>query len=182
MTTIGYARCSTLDQSVDGQIAQLKAAGCVKVYSEKVSGAAARSARPVFAKMLTTLRRGDLLIVARIDRLARSLRELVNVLHDLDQAGVGFRSIGDPWCDTRSPTGKLMLAVIGGLAEYERSLIVSRTSEGRARAKANGVKFGRPRVLDAYQQQEAIKRRKAGEPLSLIAASYRCSAKTIARL
>ena len=132
--------------------------------------------------MLKQLRPGDCVVVTKIDRLGRGLRDLVNILHDLDKAGVAFRSIGDPWCDTRSPTGKLMLAVIGGLAEYERSLIVSRTSEGRARAKAAGVRFGRPRALDRFQQEEAVRRRRAGEPLSLIAQSYRVSAKSIARL
>jgi DNA invertase Pin-like site-specific DNA recombinase len=98
-------------------------------------------------------------MVVRIDRLARSLRELVNVLHDLDQAGVGFKSLSDPWAETTSASGKLMLGIIGALAEYERSLIIARTSEGRQRALANGVRFGRPRKLSDYQIAEATKRR-----------------------
>jgi DNA invertase Pin-like site-specific DNA recombinase len=180
MSVIGYARVSTQDQNLDGQLSVLKAAGCGQIFREKASGKTAD--RQQLARMLKQLRPGDCVVVTKIDRLGRGLRDLVNILHDLDKAGVAFRSIGDPWCDTGSPTGKLMLAVIGGLAEYERSLIVSRTSEGRARAMAAGVKFGRPRALSGFQQQEALKRRQAGEALALIAQSYRVSAKTIARL
>jgi DNA invertase Pin-like site-specific DNA recombinase len=178
----GYARCSTLDQSVEGQIAALKKAGCTKVWSEKVSGAATRGDRPVFAKLITMLKRGDRLIVVRIDRLARSLRELVNVLHDLDQAGVGFKSLSDPWADTTSPSGKLMLGIVGSLAEYERSLIIARTSEGRERAKARGVVFGRKPKLSDFQRKEAIKRRGNGETLSAIAKTYGVSISLVSRL
>jgi DNA invertase Pin-like site-specific DNA recombinase len=182
MATYGYARCSTLDQSVDGQIAALKKAGCVKVWSEKVSGAATRGDRPVFNKLLSSLKRGDHLIVVRIDRLARSLRELVNTLHDLDAAGVGFKSLSDVWADTTSPSGKLMLAIVGALAEYERSLIIARTSEGRERAMQRGVRFGRKPKLNDFQRKEAMRRRAGGEPLKDIANTFGVSTSMISRL
>jgi DNA invertase Pin-like site-specific DNA recombinase len=180
MSTVGYARVSTEGQDLTAQISALKEAGATVIFREKATGKHAD--RPQLVRMLKQLKRGDCVVVTKIDRLGRGLRDLVNILHDLDKAGVSFTSIGDPWCDTRSPTGKLMLAVIGGLAEYERTLIISRTSEGRARARAAGVRFGRPKALDPFQQQEAIRRRRNGEPLSLIAQTYRVSAKTIARL
>jgi DNA invertase Pin-like site-specific DNA recombinase len=167
MTVVGYARVSTQDQDLSVQLEALRAAGASVIYREKASGKSADGAQ--LARMLKQLRPGDCVIVTKIDRLGRGLRDLVNILHDLDKAGVGFRSIGDPWCDTRSPAGKLMLAVIGGLAEYERSLIVSRTSEGRKRAMALGVKFGRPPVLSRFQREEALRRKESGEPLSLVA-------------
>jgi DNA invertase Pin-like site-specific DNA recombinase len=180
MSVVGYARVSTNDQDLSAQLEALKKAGAIVIHRDKASGKNAD--RPALTRMLKQLRSGDCIVVTKIDRLGRGLRDLVNILHDVDQRGVSFRSLGDPWCDTRSPTGKLMLAVIGGLAEYERSLIVSRTSEGRKRAMAAGVRFRRPKKLSDFQAREAIKRRKNGEPLSLIAMSYRVSAKTIARL
>jgi DNA invertase Pin-like site-specific DNA recombinase len=177
---VGYARVSTQDQDLSAQLDALKKAGCTQVYREKISGV--RADRPQLARMVATLKRGDLVIVTRLDRLGRSVRELLNLLAEYDKLGVGFRSLGDPWCDTTTAHGRLMLTVLGGLAEFERELIKARTSEGRKRAMSNGVRFGRPRALDIFQQQEALKRRQNGEPLSLIAQSYRVSAKTIARL
>jgi DNA invertase Pin-like site-specific DNA recombinase len=122
------------------------------------------------------------LVVVKLDRFTRSLRDLVNILHELQERGVGFRSLNDAWADTTTASGKLLLGIVGALAEYERSLIVARTSEGRERAMKRGVKFGRPRLLDSFQAAEALKRLKAGEAPSLIARSYRCSSKTILRL
>ena len=137
----GYARVSTREQDLSGQVAELKAAGCAKVYSETASGA--RSDRPQLVKVIRRLAPGDVLVVTRIDRLARSVRDLLNVLEAIRQSGAGFRSLRDAWCDTSSAHGQLMLTVIGGLAEFERSLIVARTSEGRERARAAGQTFGR---------------------------------------
>ena len=173
---VGYARVSTQDQDLSAQLAALKSAGADTVYREKISGV--RADRPQLAKMVAALQRGDLVIVTRLDRLGRSVRELLNLLADFEKAGVGFKALGDPWCDTTTPHGRLMLTVLGGLAEFERSLIIARTGEGRRRAKANG----RPRSLDTYQAAEALKRRQNGESLGLIAQSYRVSAKTISRL
>jgi DNA invertase Pin-like site-specific DNA recombinase len=177
---VGYARVSTQDQDLSVQLDALKKAGAHPIFKEKISGTHAN--RPALKKMITTLRRGDLVLVTRLDRLGRSVRELLNLLAELDQKGVGFKSLGDPWCDTTTAHGRLMLTILGGLAEFERSLIIARTSEGRARAKANGVRFGRPRKLSAFQISEAIKRRNAGEAPSIIAQSYRVSSKTILRL
>jgi DNA invertase Pin-like site-specific DNA recombinase len=177
---LGYARVSTNDQDLSVQLDTLRKAGATAIFREKASGA--HSNRPALKKMVAALRRGDLVIVTRLDRLGRSVRELLNLLADFEQKGVGFRSLSDPWADTTSPHGKLMVTILGGLAEFERSLIIARTSEGRARAKANGVRFGRPRKLSAFQISEAIKRRNAGEAPSIIAQSYRVSSKTILRL
>src|SRR5262245_10003582 len=137
MTKYGYARVSTNGQTLASQQAQLHDAGCAKVFAEKVSGA--KSDRAELAKLLTKLKPGDVLMVTRLDRLARSTRDLLNVLDNVTKAGAGFRSLADAWADTTTPHGRLMLTVLGGLAEFERSLIQARTSEGRARAKARGV-------------------------------------------
>jgi len=177
---VGYARVSTQDQDLSAQLDVLKAAGARTIYREKISGV--HSHRPALKKMVAALRRGDLVLVTRLDRLGRSVRELLNLLADFERHGVCFKSLGDPWCDTTTAHGRLMLTVLGGLAEFERSLIIARTSEGRARAKANGVRFGRPRKMSAFQISEAIKRRNAGEAPSIIAQSYRVSSKTIQRL
>jgi DNA invertase Pin-like site-specific DNA recombinase len=128
---------------VAAQEALLRAEGCAKVFSEKISGKAT-DGRPELAKLLRRLGEGDVLMVTRLDRLARSTRDLLNILHDLGQRGIGFKSLKDPWCDTTTPHGRLMLTVLGGIAEFERELITARTSEGRTRAKARGVRFGRP--------------------------------------
>lgn len=180
MTFIAYARVSTDSQTLDAQHAALIAAGAKKVFAEKISGTV--TDRKALAKALSALRAGDVLVVTRLDRLARSTRDLLNTLDAVAKAGAGFRSLADPWADTTTPHGKLMVTILGGLAEFERSLILSRTSEGRKRALAAGVKFGRPRALSAFQQAEAVKRRDRGEVLSLIAKSYGCSASTISRL
>jgi DNA invertase Pin-like site-specific DNA recombinase len=168
------------DQDLSAQLEALKAAGAGNVYREKISGA--RTDRPQLSKMVAALRRGDPVLVSRLDRLGRSVRELLNLLDEFGTRGVGFKSLGDPWCDTTTPHGRLMLTVLAGLAEFERSLIIARTSEGRVRAKANGVRFGRPRKMSTFQIAEALKRRNAGEAPSIIAQSYRVSAKTILRL
>jgi DNA invertase Pin-like site-specific DNA recombinase len=177
---VGYARVSTKDQDLSGQLAELKAAGCVKVFSEKASGA--RSAdRAELAKVMKRLQPGDVLMVTRLDRLARSTRDLLNVLDAVKQAGAGFRSLKDAWADTTTPHGQLMLTVLGGLAEFERSLIVARTGEGRERAKARGVRFGRPSNLSAFQRQEAVRRHAAGEAAADIARSFNCHRASIYR-
>src|SRR6185295_13454220 len=156
MTVYGYGRVSTDGQSLASQDAQLHAAGCTKVYAEKMSGA--RSDRPELARVLKRLDAGDVLVVTRLDRLARSTRDLLNILDDIAKRGAGFKSLGDGWADTTSAHGRLMVTILAGLAEFERELILARTGEGRKRAKARGVKFGRPSALTAHQQQEAMQR------------------------
>jgi DNA invertase Pin-like site-specific DNA recombinase len=180
MTTIGYARVSTDGQTLDAQNAALRGAGCEKVFAEKQSGA--KTDRAALAKAIAALAPGDMLIVAKLDRLARSTRDLLNTLAAIADAGAGFKSLSDPWCDTTTPHGRLMLTVLGGLAEFERYLILARTDEGRKRAQAGGVRFGRKLKLTPHQRQEALARRAAGEALVEIARSYAVSHSTISRL
>ena len=180
MTIYGYARVSTDGQTLAAQDAQLHAAGCAKVYSEKVSGA--QTDRAELAKLLKRLDEGDVLVVTRLDRLARSTRDLLNILDTVAKAGAGFRSLADAWADTTTPHGRLMLTVLGGLAEFERELIRARTGEGRKRAQARGVKFGRPPKLNAHQRKEAIARMRNGETQADIARTYGVDATTIGRL
>jgi DNA invertase Pin-like site-specific DNA recombinase len=180
MTVYGYARVSTDGQTLAVQDAQLRAAGVAKTYSEKISGAT--SDRPELAKLLKRLDEGDVLVVTRLDRLARSTRDLLNILDTVAKAGAGFRSLADAWADTTTPHGRLMLTILGGLAEFERELIRARTGEGRKRAQARGVKFGRPPKLNAHQRREAIERLRNGETQADIARTYGVDATTIGRL
>lgn len=177
---VGYGRCSTDGQSLDAQLASLKAAGAQKIFSEKVSGT--KTDRAQLAKALASLGEGDVLLVTRLDRLARSTRDLLNVLDAVGKAGAGFRSLADPMIDTTSPHGKLILAVLGALAEFERSMILARTAEGRTRALARGVRFGRKPKLTLHQIAEAKARREAGEAPTEIGRSYNVSHSTISRL
>jgi DNA invertase Pin-like site-specific DNA recombinase len=180
LTQLGYARVSTDGQSLDAQLEVLNAAGCAKVFAEKISGA--RSDRPQLAKAIAALGAGDVLVVTRLDRLARSTRDLLNVLAVVVERGAGFKSSTDSWADTTTPHGRLMVTVLGGLAEFERGLIKARTAEGRARAKAKGVRFGRKPKLTLHQRQEGIRRREAGEALVDIARTFAVSHSTISRL
>jgi DNA invertase Pin-like site-specific DNA recombinase len=156
------------------------AAGCAKVYAEKVSGA--KTDRPELAKLIRRLEAGDVLMVTRLDRLARSTRDLLNILDAIGKAGAGFKSLSDAWADTTTPHGRLMLTILGGLAEFERELIIARTGDGRARAKAKGVRFGRPRKLTPHQRQEALQRLAEGETQADVARTYNVDATTIGRL
>ncbi len=177
----GYARVSTDGQSVAAQVAALADAGAVKVWREVASGA--KSDRAQLRRLLDQLGTGDVVIVTRLDRLARSTRDLLNTLAAIADRKAGFRSLGDAWADTTTAHGRLMLTVLGGLAEFERDLIRTRTGEGRARAVARGQKMGRPPKLTPHQQREAIKRRDRGEEsLTEIGRSYNVSAATILRL
>ncbi len=176
----GYAIVSTDGQTVAAQVATLTAAGAAKVFSEVASGA--KTDRTQFRRALDQLGDGDVLLVTRLDRLARSTRDLLNTLATITERKAGFRSLGDTWADTTTAHGRLMLTVLGGLAEFERELIRARTGEGRARAKARGKSLGRPFKLTAHQRQEALARREGGELLSEIARSYNVSSSTISRL
>jgi DNA invertase Pin-like site-specific DNA recombinase len=178
--TFGYARVSTDGQSLEAQQAALKSAGCVKVFSEKESGA--KTDRRALAGAIKVLGARDTLIVTRLDRLARSTRDLLNTLAAIGDKGAGFKSIADTWADTTTPHGKLMITILGGLAEFERSLILARTGEGRKRAMADGIRFGRKPKLTPHQRAEALARREAGESLADIGRSYAVSHSTISRL
>jgi DNA invertase Pin-like site-specific DNA recombinase len=177
---VGYARVSTDGQTLGAQEAALKAAGATRVYSEKISGTV--TDRRALARAIAALGQGDTLLVTRLDRLARSTRDLLNVLASIADKGAGFRSLADTWADTTTPHGKLMITVLGGLAEFERSLILARTGEGRARAMARGVRFGRKPKLSPFQIAEALRRREAGESLTDIARTYGVNHSTISRL
>jgi DNA invertase Pin-like site-specific DNA recombinase len=177
----GYARVSTDGQSVDAQVKQLREAGCEKIFRETASGA--RSDRAQLSRALAALDKGDVLMVTRLDRLARSTRDLLNTLAAIAAKEAGFRSLGDTWADTTTAHGRLMLTVLGGLAEFERELIRARTGEGRERAKARGVKMGRKPKLTPHQQREAVRRRdREGEPVREIARTFNVSHSTISRL
>jgi DNA invertase Pin-like site-specific DNA recombinase len=177
----GYARVSTDGQSVDAQVKALRAAGAKTVFQETASGA--KTDRAQLRRVLGRLANGDVLMVTRLDRLARSTRDLLNTLDTITKAGAGFRSLGDAWADTTTAHGRLMLTVLGGLAEFERELIRVRTHDGRARAKAKGVKLGRKPKLTEHQRKEAIRRRDKGEEsLAEIGRSYNVSGWTIGRL
>jgi DNA invertase Pin-like site-specific DNA recombinase len=176
----GYARVSTDGQSVDAQVRQLRAAGCKTVFREVASGA--KTDRAQLRRLLDQIAAGDGVTVTRLDRLARSTRDLLSTLGTIADRKAGFRSLGDAWADTTTSHGRLMLTVLGGLAEFERDLIRSRTGEGRARAKAKGVKMGRKPKLTAHQRAEAIRRKENGEPMRDIARSYNVHNSTISRL
>jgi DNA invertase Pin-like site-specific DNA recombinase len=176
----GYARVSTDGQSVEAQMRQLTKAGCKKVFRETASGAKTDGTQ--LRKALDQLDAGDVLMVTRLDRLARSTRDLLDTLATITDKKAGFRSLSDTWADTTNAHGRLMLTVLGGLAEFERELIRARTGEGRARAKARGVKMGRPPKMTPYQIKEALRRRDNGEPMREIARSYNVSHSTISRL
>jgi len=179
----GYARVSPggKSESVDAQARQLTKAGCKKVFRDvHVSGAKADRAQ--LRRVIDQLGPGDVLMVTRLDRLARSTRDLLNTVAAIADRKAGFRSLGDAWADTTTSHGRLVLTVLGGLAEFERDLIRKRTSEGRERAKARGVRLGRKPKLTAHQQQEARRRREDGEPIRDIARIFNVSHSTISRL
>ena len=180
MAIVGYARVSTEGQNFSGQLAALKAAGATTIYREKVSGV--RANRPQLAKLMAGLGTGDVVVVTKLDRLGRSTRELLDLIDRISKAGASFRSLGDPLWDTGSSQGRLLSTMLAAIAEFERELIRERTGEGRKRAMAAGVKFGRKRKLSDYQRAEAVRRRAAGETLASIARSYAVDISMISRL
>ncbi len=181
MTIYGYARVSTDGQTLDAQVAALTAAGAAPVFRETASGA--KTDRRELARAVKALDAGDTLLVTRLDRLARSTRDLLNILDTIAKAGAGFRSLGDAWADTTTPHGRLMLTVLGGLAEFERELIRARTGEGRTRAKARGVHMGRPPKLTPHQKGEALNALAKGTATQAdLARRFNLSQSTISRL
>jgi DNA invertase Pin-like site-specific DNA recombinase len=177
---IGYCRVSTDGQTLDAQIAEVKAAGATRVFAEKQSGV--RTDRPALRKAIASLGDGDVLLVTRLDRLARSTRDLLNVLHEVGECGAAFKSLADTWADTTTPHGRLMVTVLGGLAEFERSLIKARTDVGIKRAREAGIRFGRPPKLTRHQQQHALKLLADGEPQAAVARVLGVDQSTISRM
>lgn len=174
---VGYARVSTVGQTLEAQLDQLEAAGCEVIYQEKASGA--QDDRKQLVKMLKNLRDGDLVVVTRTDRLARSIFQMFRIVSQIVDAGANFRDLAKPLADTSTSSGRMYLAILGGLAEIERELIASRTAEGRARSTK---RMGRPFKLTSAQRTEALERKASGEPLIDIARSYKVSHMTIQRL
>ena len=180
VTVYGYARVSTGGQSVDAQARQLRTAGAGTVFRQVASGVAVD--RPQLRQLLSEIAAGDVVMVTRLDRLARSTRDLLNTLAAITGKKAGFPSLGNTWADTTTSHGRLMLTVLGGLADVERDLIHARTAEGRNRAKAQGKHMGRPLSLTPAQQKEATRRRAQGATLGELARSYNVSRATISRL
>ena len=176
----GYARVSTDGQDLATQHEPSRSQGRSWSTAEKQS--VVKTDRAALARCMRSLEPGDTVIVTKLDRLARSTRDLLNTLATIGEAGASFRSLGDPWADTTTPHGRLMLTVLSGLAEFERHLILSRTNEGRVRAKARGVRFGRKPKLTKHQKTEALARMAQGETLTAIARCYNVSHMTISRL
>jgi len=181
MAIYGYARVGADGQTLDAQLAALTAAGAAPVFRETASGA--KTDRRELGRALRALEAGDTLLVTRLDRLARSTRDLLNILDTIAKAGAGFRSLSDVWADTTTPHGRLMLTMLGGLAEFERNLIRARTGEGRVRAKARGVHMGRPPKLTLAQRREGLQALASGEATQAdLVRRFNVSKSTISRL
>jgi DNA invertase Pin-like site-specific DNA recombinase len=174
----GYARVSTAAQE-SGQVAQLKAAGCEKIFREKITGTTAD--RPQLKKLMARLAAGDVVITPAVDRLSRDTTDLLVIARDMQRAGAGIRSLAEPFLDTTSDFAEVIFAILGVAAKLERRRILERTARGRADAKVKGVKFGR-KPLTPHQQKEAGARLDAGETQRSIARSYNVSQSTISRL
>jgi DNA invertase Pin-like site-specific DNA recombinase len=177
---IGYARVSTDDQDLSIQRQALGAAGCGRLFEEKLSGA--RRDRPQLQRMLDHVRHGDAVVVLRLDRLARSTRDLLEVADQLKERGVGLKSLSEPWADTTSAAGKMVMTIFAGIAEFERSLIHERTSAGRAQAKARGVRFGRPgKITDEQWNHYRPQIREGSLSVPQVAALLKCDRSTVYR-
>ncbi len=177
---VGYARVSTIEQNLDLQLQALKKAGCQKIYREKVSGATRQ--RPEFQRMLDQIRGGDVIVVWKLDRLARSTRDLLETTETIREAGAKFQSISEPWADTTTHAGKMIMTVFAGIAEFERDLIRERTGAGREAAKKRGVQFGRPRKLNPEQTQLVRRLLDEGESVRDLAETFDVHIATIYRL
>jgi DNA invertase Pin-like site-specific DNA recombinase len=175
-----YARVSTAGQSEAAQVRQLRAAGARRVFREVAAGA--KTDRPQLRRLLAQIGPGDVVTVTRIDRLARSIIDLFAIVKGIVDAGGQFRSLAEPWAETSTSTGHLMLAVLGGLVDVERDLIRTRTAEGRSRAQKRGQHMGRPPKLTEAQKAEARRRRAEGATLKELAESYHVGLATISRL
>jgi DNA invertase Pin-like site-specific DNA recombinase len=176
----GYARVSTAKQDYANQVDALKAAGCERIFTEKASGKST-DGRPEFKRLMKVLSPGDTVVVTKLDRLARSSRDLFNILHDLKEGSCGFVSLGESWCDTTSDIGELVITIMAGIAQFERKLILSRTEAGIAKAKEQGKVFGRPSRLDVGQKRKIAERYAAGETMAQLAAEYEVGEATIFR-
>ena len=176
---IGYARVSTDHQNLTIQLEALEEAKCRRIFKEKQTGV--RADRPELRRMLEHLREGDTVVVWRLDRLARSTRDLLDLTETIADNGAGLKSLGEPWADTTSAAGKMVLTVFAGIAEFERALIRERTGAGRVAAKKRGVKFGRPPKLTPEQIELAVRLADEGQPVPQIANTFGVHEATIYR-
>ncbi len=176
---IGYARVSTDDQNLDHQREQLHGAGCERLFEEKISGA--RRDRPELTRLLDQLRREDVVVVTRLDRLARSTGDLLAIAEAIRAKEAGLLSLAEPWADTTSPAGRMVLTVFAGIAEFERELIRQRTEEGRQAARKRGVSFGRPSKLRPDQQEFVLRLLQEGRSVSEVARTFNVHPATIYR-
>lgn len=180
MVKIGYARVSTVGQTLDMQVAALKNFGCTEIFKEKASGANAD--RNHLKRMIKKLNSGDTVVVTRIDRISRSTFDLFDIVKKITERKSQFLSLAEPWADTSTSTGRLMLAVLGGLADVERDLIRTRTVEGRARAVEKGVRMGRPSKVNQEEINNIIIMRKKGIYLKDISLKYNIGICTVSRI
>jgi DNA invertase Pin-like site-specific DNA recombinase len=177
----GYARVSSNTQDYLAQVEALERDGCEKIYAEKASGKSTNG-RPELAKLMKAVMPGDVVTVTKLDRIARSSRDLHHIIGEFEDRGVGFKSLGDPWCDTTTDVGKLVLAIMGGISEFERSLIRRRCQEGIDRARARGKLFGRKPKLDPGERRKVAERYANGETMAELARVYDCGEATIWRV
>jgi DNA invertase Pin-like site-specific DNA recombinase len=184
---IGYARVSTDEQSLEVQVEQLKGAGCLQLFEEKKSAKSAE--RPVLQQLLRALEdtwplepydKPQVLVVTKLDRLARNTRDLLEILDRIGKAGASFVSLAEPWADTTSPAGKLIMTVFAGVAQFERERTAERAAEGRQRARANGVHMGRRAALSREQLAEA-RRMAENQPLKTVARIWKVHPSTLRR-
>lgn len=180
MKKVAYARVSTSGQTLETQIEQLTAEGCDQIFKETISGV--ESNRPELANALATLSEGDVFVVTRLDRLARSTFDLLQTLRAIEAKDAKLKSLAEAWADMTTPAGKLILTVLGGLAEFERSLIAERTAEGRARAKREGRRLGRPPLLTPHQRTLIAQWRGEGQDNAQIARALGVSRSTVSRV
>ncbi|SFG24486.1 recombinase family protein [Ensifer sp. OV372] len=181
MSNIGYGRISTTEQSLDLQVAALKAAGCSAILTDEGFSGADFS-RPGLSKLLSTLRHGDTLTVWRLDRLGRSLFELLALVRDLNERGIEFRSVSES-LDTSTPAGRLLLHVLASMAEFERSLISERTRAGMAAARARGSRIGRRPAMTSKQLEDArMSIEEKGKTVAEMADSFQVHPRTLSRL
>ena len=177
---IGYARVSTLEQNLDLQLRALEKTRCKKIFREKVCGS--NRERPQFQRMLDQIRVGDTIVVWKLDRLARSTRDFLETMETIREAGGRFQSLSEPWADTTTHAGKMIMTIFAGIAEFERDLVRERTGAGREAARKRGVRFGRPRKLSADQEQLARRLVLEGKSASDIARTFSVHVATIYRL
>lgn len=176
---IGYARVSSTDQNLDSQLQTLTAEGCKRIYQEKVSGF--KKHRPELEKLLDQIREGDTVVISRLDRLARSTRDLLEIAEKIEKLGAYFYSLAEPWANTTCHTGRMLLTVFAGIAEFERDLIRERTKSGRTAAKLRGVKFGRPQKIKNEQRNLIDHLLEQGKSVSEIALTFSIHSSTVYR-